>query len=384
MEVEYRGPAPMPMSHAVIDTAMSRQGAQAPQLPWGPGPPLGGSHVKLDRTISVAGRIKEEQQEGEDDDGLLESGEGDHMYEADGMRGSRGGSLDGAVPAAAGAAGSSSRKGRGGAHGLPVVAQHTHGAHAAHAEERKHAALARELKPQKSTAMKKGTSSGNGKSEQELMLLDPKRVKRILANRQSAAKSKERKLAYISELEHKLAEAQEEHEAVAGHASDLAADNNELTAYGHDLGAQVAQLEAQLEKLVAANTHTLQEVVRAHRVLGLAPYATPDVPLPAPDPSTVAPMPQLRVVPGTEGSTAARHAAAGTTPAHMQASMQMGMQQPQQLPLTMQPLVPSGPMHPMQQQPAMQQQQQLMAGGHMGAPMGMQMHGGMMGMPGGM
>jgi len=35
----------------------------------------------------------------------------------------------------------------------------------------------------------------NGRSDSELLLLDPKRVKRILANRQSAARSKVRHLA---------------------------------------------------------------------------------------------------------------------------------------------------------------------------------------------
>ncbi|MQM22157.1 hypothetical protein Taro_055205 [Colocasia esculenta] len=38
----------------------------------------------------------------------------------------------------------------------------------------------------------------------EIALTDPKRAKRILANRQSAARSKERKMRYISELEHKV------------------------------------------------------------------------------------------------------------------------------------------------------------------------------------
>ncbi|CAI9299964.1 unnamed protein product [Lactuca saligna] len=38
----------------------------------------------------------------------------------------------------------------------------------------------------------------------EIALSDPKRAKRILANRQSAARSKERKMHYITELEHKF------------------------------------------------------------------------------------------------------------------------------------------------------------------------------------
>jgi hypothetical protein len=50
----------------------------------------------------------------------------------------------------------------------------------------------------------KKVAGPNGRSEEELLLLDPKRVKRILANRQSAARSKERRQAYTLELEGKL------------------------------------------------------------------------------------------------------------------------------------------------------------------------------------
>lgn len=76
-------------------------------------------------------------------------------------------------------------------------------------------------------------------------------------------------------------------------------------------------LEAMLEKLTTKNNHTLQEVVRARNVLGLPPYSVPSIPVHPPDLSpSVNPLPQLRVAPGTEGSTAARHAAAGTTPQH--------------------------------------------------------------------
>ena len=46
-------------------------------------------------------------------------------------------------------------------------------------------------------------------------LLDPKRAKRILANRQSAARSKERKLRYISELERRVALLQSEATALS-------------------------------------------------------------------------------------------------------------------------------------------------------------------------
>ncbi|KAI7750890.1 hypothetical protein M8C21_003108, partial [Ambrosia artemisiifolia] len=44
----------------------------------------------------------------------------------------------------------------------------------------------------------------------ELALIDPKRAKRILANRQSAARSKERKIRYTGELERKVQTLQDE------------------------------------------------------------------------------------------------------------------------------------------------------------------------------
>ncbi|KAJ0752078.1 putative transcription factor bZIP family [Helianthus annuus] len=44
----------------------------------------------------------------------------------------------------------------------------------------------------------------------ELALVDPKRAKRILANRQSAARSKERKIRYTGELERKVQTLQNE------------------------------------------------------------------------------------------------------------------------------------------------------------------------------
>ena len=48
-------------------------------------------------------------------------------------------------------------------------------------------------------------SARAGWGAHQAALLDPKRAKRILANRQSAARSKERKMRYISELERRVA-----------------------------------------------------------------------------------------------------------------------------------------------------------------------------------
>ncbi|XP_017240198.2 probable transcription factor PosF21 [Daucus carota subsp. sativus] len=69
----------------------------------------------------------------------------------------------------------------------------------------------------------------------ELWIVDPKRARRIMANRQSAARSKERKARYISELERKVKSLQTEAKALATQlniykedAVHLAAENKEL------------------------------------------------------------------------------------------------------------------------------------------------------------
>ncbi|GFH25336.1 transcription factor VIP1, partial [Haematococcus lacustris] len=84
----------------------------------------------------------------------------------------------------------------------------------------------------------KSSSVNNGRTDQELQLLDPKKVKRILANRQSAAKSKERRQAHMSELEHELAAVQEESEALQTHRQELLGDLKVLEAYSSSLAAE--------------------------------------------------------------------------------------------------------------------------------------------------
>ncbi|MQM08902.1 hypothetical protein Taro_041759 [Colocasia esculenta] len=66
------------------------------------------------------------------------------------------------------------------------------------------------IKPELLTSGADGNSLADAKKAisaaklADLALIDPKRAKRILANRQSAARSKERKMRYISELERKV------------------------------------------------------------------------------------------------------------------------------------------------------------------------------------
>lgn len=185
----------MTLSHAVVDTDMSRQPSQLSLgvHPWGPGLPVP-VRPRHERTISLTGRIKEEEGlEGEESDDFGDfgsTGMGNMTSQAGRRASAHSDCVDGVHGAVSGMSGSGgpggstgTRKSRGGAHGLPSAGQHLHGTHGVQAEDRRHAALAKELKPHKSKAMKKGTTS-NGKTEQELMLLDPKRVKRILANRQ--------------------------------------------------------------------------------------------------------------------------------------------------------------------------------------------------------
>jgi hypothetical protein len=69
----------------------------------------------------------------------------------------------------------------------------------------------------------------------ELAMRDPKRAKRILANRLSAARSKERKTRYVKGLEKKLNELEEcertlilERERMATAVATLAAENSAL------------------------------------------------------------------------------------------------------------------------------------------------------------
>jgi hypothetical protein len=69
----------------------------------------------------------------------------------------------------------------------------------------------------------------------ELAMQDPKRAKRILANRLSAARSKERKTRYVKGLEKKLNELEEcertlilERERMATAVATLAAENSAL------------------------------------------------------------------------------------------------------------------------------------------------------------
>uniref|UniRef100_A0A7S0MQN8 BZIP domain-containing protein n=1 Tax=Pyramimonas obovata TaxID=1411642 RepID=A0A7S0MQN8_9CHLO len=80
-----------------------------------------------------------------------------------------------------------------------------------------------------------------GPDAAQAALLDPKRAKRILANRQSAARSKERKLRYISELERRVALLQSE-------ATTLSTQYQILQSETETLEKEKLKLEKELEE----------------------------------------------------------------------------------------------------------------------------------------
>uniref|UniRef100_A0A0A9CDG8 BZIP domain-containing protein n=1 Tax=Arundo donax TaxID=35708 RepID=A0A0A9CDG8_ARUDO len=80
----------------------------------------------------------------------------------------------------------------------------------------------------------------------ELALVDPKRAKRILANRQSAARSKERKMRYIAELERKVQILQTEATTLSAQLAMLQRDTTGLTSENSDLKIRVQTMEQQV------------------------------------------------------------------------------------------------------------------------------------------
>ncbi|XP_059659872.1 transcription factor RF2b-like [Cornus florida] len=105
----------------------------------------------------------------------------------------------------------------------------------------------------------------------QLWALDPKRAKRILANRQSAARSKERKARYISELERKVQMVQEE---AATHCSQLTLFKREtmtLASENTKLKLRLQAMEQQVKMRDAMNEALMQEVERLKISTGANP-----------------------------------------------------------------------------------------------------------------
>ncbi|CAL5026671.1 unnamed protein product [Urochloa decumbens] len=94
----------------------------------------------------------------------------------------------------------------------------------------------------------------------ELALVDPKRAKRILANRQSAARSKERKMRYIAELERKVQTLQSEATTLSAQLALLQRDTSGLTNENSDLKIRVQTMEQQVRLQDALNDRLRDEV----------------------------------------------------------------------------------------------------------------------------
>ncbi|WOK95869.1 hypothetical protein Cni_G04576 [Canna indica] len=96
----------------------------------------------------------------------------------------------------------------------------------------------------------------------ELSVIDPKRAKRILANRQSAARSKERKARYISELERKVQTLQTEATTLSAQLTLFQRDTTGLSAENTELKLRLQAMEQQAQLRDALNEALKQEVQR--------------------------------------------------------------------------------------------------------------------------
>ncbi|PIN14273.1 hypothetical protein CDL12_13095 [Handroanthus impetiginosus] len=96
----------------------------------------------------------------------------------------------------------------------------------------------------------------------EIALSDPKRAKRILANRQSAARSKERKMRYIAELEHKVQTLQTEATTLSAQLTMLQRDSAGLTSQNNELKFRLQAMEQQAHLRDALNEALTAEVQR--------------------------------------------------------------------------------------------------------------------------
>ncbi|XP_021774910.1 probable transcription factor PosF21 [Chenopodium quinoa] len=104
----------------------------------------------------------------------------------------------------------------------------------------------------------------------ELALIDPKRAKRIWANRQSAARSKERKMRYIAELERKVQTLQTEATSLSAQLTLLQRDTNGLNAENSELKLRLQTMEQQVHLQDALNEALKEEIQHLKLVTGQA------------------------------------------------------------------------------------------------------------------
>ncbi|XP_074583060.1 transcription factor VIP1-like [Curcuma longa] len=107
----------------------------------------------------------------------------------------------------------------------------------------------------------------------ELALLDPKRAKRILANRQSAARSKERKIHYTTELEQKIQALQTDATTLSAQLTHFQRDSTGLTAENRELKLRLQAMEQQSKLREALNEALREEIQRLKKQIGEVPNA---------------------------------------------------------------------------------------------------------------
>ncbi|EFJ50843.1 hypothetical protein VOLCADRAFT_88185 [Volvox carteri f. nagariensis] len=124
----------------------------------------------------------------------------------------------------------------------------------------------------------------NGRSTRELALLDPKKAQRVLANRLSAAKSKERKQQYAEQLRQTLSDSAAEQEALIRQLERLQADGTTLESFLREARREAQQLEEQLAAVRQQNEALRQQLLataateRGHHVAAEAEAAEADLP----------------------------------------------------------------------------------------------------------
>ncbi|KAG2636261.1 hypothetical protein PVAP13_2NG442030 [Panicum virgatum] len=104
----------------------------------------------------------------------------------------------------------------------------------------------------------------------ELALADPKRVKRILANRISAAKSKERKVKYMGELERRVHVLQMETGSLSSKATFSQRECEALKVQNNEMRIRLQALEQQAQLKDALNQALSAEVQRLKQAAGEA------------------------------------------------------------------------------------------------------------------
>lgn len=127
-----------------------------------------------------------------------------------------------------------------------------------------------------------------GKKLTELEMIDPKRAKRILANRQSAARSKERKTRYILELEEKVTFYEQESVALKATLAILQRETTSLAKVNDGMSKKMQLLEKLFRQREVENKGLQSELEILRQATGqlssLGPFSPTALPSPSPSP----------------------------------------------------------------------------------------------------